>query len=136
MLKFKGIVVHGRQVGRKMGFPTANLEHITIIENTFNFTNVHSNSRTSSILPNGVFAAWIEILNSTENKENQSISPSTNLNPSIYKAMLNIGHRPTFDGEMDSVEIHIFDFNTDIYEKSIVVTCIARLRKEKIFNSI
>lgn len=50
-------------------------------------------------------------------------------------AMMNIGTRPTFGGHEISLEVHIFDFQGDIYGKSIKVSFCKRLRGEKKFTS-
>jgi riboflavin kinase / FMN adenylyltransferase len=54
-----------------------------------------------------------------------------------HEGMMNIGVRPTihFDSNI-SIEVHLFDFNTDIYDKEIVVEFVERLRNEIKFESI
>ena len=62
---------------------------------------------------------------------------SVMINRKIYGAMANIGHRPSFD-QADSkinVEIHIFDFEKNLYGKEIIVEFIKKIREEKIFFS-
>lgn len=99
---FRGEVVHGKQLGTKIGFPTANL-----------IPNI------SKLLPpNGVYLSSIEMDNKT------------------YKAITNIGLKPTVDGESVTVESHILDFNQDIYGKVINVNLQRYLRPEKRFDSI
>lgn len=54
-----------------------------------------------------------------------------------YYGMMNIGYRPTFNNSSELIlEVHIFFFDEDIYNKSIKVRFIDRLRNEKKFNSI
>ncbi len=55
-----------------------------------------------------------------------------------FKGMLNIGIRPTIDEaiKVKSIEVHIFDFDSDIYEKKVLVIFRKRIRDEKKFNSI
>jgi len=53
----------------------------------------------------------------------------------IYRGMANIGFKPTFGGVSKTVEIHIFDFNKDIYGEKITVYFIKRLRDEVKFES-
>ncbi len=54
-----------------------------------------------------------------------------------YKAMINIGHNPTFnERRMISIEAHILDFDEDLYEKQIEVIFVDYIRDEKRFNSI
>lgn len=50
--------------------------------------------------------------------------------------MMNIGTRPTFNGQTRTLEVHLFDFARDIYDELAEVHFIARLRTEKKFNSI
>lgn len=53
-----------------------------------------------------------------------------------YFGMLNIGIRPTIAKDKHVVEVHIFDFNSTIYNLDIKVEFIKRLRSEKKFNSL
>lgn len=53
-----------------------------------------------------------------------------------YKAMMNIGFNPTFPPEKRTVEVHILDFNEDIYGKEMRVSVVQKLRNEKKFNSV
>ena len=46
-----------------------------------------------------------------------------------------VGTRPTFDGEKPLLEVHIFDFDDDIYGRYIQVDFVARLREERRFDS-
>ncbi len=52
-----------------------------------------------------------------------------------YHGMCNIGTRPTFEGNLTSIETHIFDFNKDIYEQPLKMLFTARLRDEQKFSS-
>ena len=101
---FEGYVVDGFKVGRKIGFPTANLRLI----------------EPDKILPGiGVYAVEIEWEQAT------------------YKGMMNIGHRPTIDnGDAISIEVHIINFDSDIYNQQLKVTFIDKIRDEKKFNSV
>lgn len=72
----------------------------------------------SQIPPEGVYAVYIV------------------LDGNKYKAMLNIGKNPTFGNQEQSVEAHIFDFNSDIYGKTLDCWFIERIRDEKKFNGI
>jgi riboflavin kinase/FMN adenylyltransferase len=53
-----------------------------------------------------------------------------------YFGMLNIGSRPTIADDKHVVEVHIFDFNSTIYNLDIKVEFIKRIRSEKKFNSL
>lgn len=50
--------------------------------------------------------------------------------------MMNIGTNPTVNGEKQSIEVHFFDFDKDIYDKKIEIQMFERLREEQKFNSI
>ncbi len=58
------------------------------------------------------------------------------INNSVYKAMTNIGYRPTIDADRLTIEANIFDFNQDIYGKEITLVFIERIRDEKRFASL
>ncbi len=53
-----------------------------------------------------------------------------------YKGVANIGYAPTFDDHLFTVEVHLFDFNEDIYGETIRVNFIKRIRDEKRFADI
>ena len=99
----QGAVVRGNQIGRTLGFPTANIQ-----------PNAYK------MLPkNGVYAATVKI----KNKE--------------YYGMLNIGLRPTFNNTEKSVtEVNIFDFDEDIYDVTISIQFVKRIRDERRFTSL
>lgn len=59
------------------------------------------------------------------------------INENSYKAMLNIGLRPTFNNESDiNIEVHLFDFDKNIYGETIKIEFIDRIRDEIKFNSM
>lgn len=99
-----GEVTGGKQIGRQIGFPTANL---LLPE--------------QKILPAcGVYAVWVIMPDGTKRG-----------------GMLCIGHRPTIEsnGEL-SIEVHIFDFNGNLYGKQICLDFIGNLREERHFASL
>ena len=55
---------------------------------------------------------------------------------SVYKGMLNIGIRPTLNINKLSIEVHIFDFKSDIYGENITIKFIDRIRDEKRFENL
>jgi riboflavin kinase/FMN adenylyltransferase len=66
----------------------------------------------------GVYAVWAE------------------LEGAVYPAVANVGHNPTFGQNALSVEVHIFDFKQAIYDRSLRVHMVKRLRSEKRFSGI
>lgn len=76
-------------------------------------------------------------------KENYKLIPSDGVYAvkvcSKYKkldGMLNIGHRPTIGGDNKTIEVHIFDFNDDIYDAEISLQFIERVREEQKFAAL
>ena len=103
-----GEVCHGRALGRTIGFPTANLA-------LFN----------EQLPPNGVYAVRVALL-----AEDGRELP--------YRGVANLGVRPTVDGggEAPSLEVHLFDFDGDLYGKRLEVEFVSFLREEKRFDSL
>ncbi|MCB0401033.1 MAG: bifunctional riboflavin kinase/FAD synthetase [Flavobacteriales bacterium] len=58
------------------------------------------------------------------------------LDGNILKGMLNIGNRPTLNGEHETIEVNLFDFNEDIYNKTLTVEFYERIRDEFRFESL
>ena len=56
-------------------------------------------------------------------------------NSKKYSAMMNIGYNPTYNSKERTLEVHILDFNKDIYGEELRVEFVKRIRKEKKFNS-
>jgi riboflavin kinase/FMN adenylyltransferase len=98
-----GDVVEGRNLGEKIGFPTANLN----IKETY------------KLLP----------------KTGAYIVKSNIDNKSVY-GMMNIGYRPTLKGKHQTIEIHFFNFNKNLYGKKIQVEVLKFLREEQKFESV
>ncbi|HSD68842.1 MAG TPA: bifunctional riboflavin kinase/FAD synthetase [Woeseiaceae bacterium] len=96
-----GKVIRGKNVGRKLGFPTA---------------NVNLQRRQSAVM--GIFAVRVRGLAKVP-----------------LDAVASVGTRPTFEGTKPILEVHIFDFDEDIYGRYIHVDFIERLRDERRFAS-
>ena len=54
----------------------------------------------------------------------------------VYYGIMNIGNRPTLNGKQRTIEIHILDFSGDLYEKTIRIFLLKRLRDEQKFESL
>ncbi len=121
---FSGVVVHGDKIGRTLGYPTANLK-ITDEE---------------KITPgNGIYAVYAEVSDEEPvvNKESVDIahSPFT-IHHSLFKGMMSIGFRPTVDGKKRVIEVNIFDFDKEIYGRSVKVFVKKYLREEIKFDGL
>ena len=98
-----GKVIKGDQIGRSIGFPTANLD--------INFQH--------KLIPaDGVYAGYVR------------------LNGEHHKAMANIGRRPTVGINRRSVEIHLLDFEGDLYGQHLHFAVGHRLRDVMNFNGL
>lgn len=102
---FSGVVVHGDKIGRKLGYPTANLK---------------INDDEKIIPGNGIYAVYAQPEGYTER----------------LKGMMSIGFRPTVDGKKRVVEVHIFDFDKEIYGQTLKVFVKKYLREEIKFNGL
>jgi riboflavin kinase/FMN adenylyltransferase len=54
----------------------------------------------------------------------------------VWKGMMNIGNNPSITSKNRSIEVHIFDFDTDIYDEDIIVRFIKRIREEISFDNL
>ncbi|MGG8496135.1 bifunctional riboflavin kinase/FAD synthetase [Tenacibaculum sp. TC6] len=75
--------------------------------------------------------------------ENYKLIPKTGayvvkstIDKQSFFGMMNIGNRPTVNGDHQTIEIHFFDFNLNIYKKEITVELLYFLRDEQRFNSV
>jgi riboflavin kinase/FMN adenylyltransferase len=98
----KNTIIKGKQNGRKIGFPTANLS----------LENLYKPKR-------GVYTAIVEIEGRKEK----------------YKSIANLGTRPTID-EQELLEVHIFDFNEEIYGKKLKVYLNKYIRPQIKFKNL
>ena len=101
MIEILEEVVHGRKIGRALGFPTANMS----LEGYEN-------------IERGVYRSTVEI------------------DGVVYRAMSNVGVRPSVGGKELLLETHVIGFSGDLYGKKLRVTLVEKLRDEKRFSSI
>ena len=97
-----GRVAYGDQLGRTIGFPTA---------------NVPLHRRLAPLT--GVFAVRVWGINET-----------------AWPGVANIGRRPTVAGQERRLEVHLFDFDGDIYSRQIRVEFVEKIRDEQRFASL
>lgn len=107
---FTGTVVRGLQNGRKLGYPTANLQ----------LSDEHK------LIPQtGIYAVRVMYKPKLENTAIQT-----------YTGMMSIGYNPTFEGKVQTIEVNILDFDGDLYGEQLTVELVDFIRHEKKFNSI
>lgn len=58
------------------------------------------------------------------------------INNHIVYGMMNIGFNPTVEGDEETIEVHFFNFNKNIYNKTIQIDLLHRLRDEQKFESV
>jgi len=97
-----GIVQKGRQVGKKIGFPTCNIDIKDYI-----------------LAKPGVYAVRVLRKN----------------NLKILKGIANLGYRPTFNQKKILLEVHLFNFSGNLYNKHLSVNFLKFIRKEKKFKN-
>lgn len=101
MVVVEGIVVGGNRLGRRLGFPTANIAIGDDLD-----------------IENGVYASRVVV----EGEE--------------YRAMTNIGVRPSVDGTKRLLETHLFGFRGLLYGLKLRVELYEKIRDEKKFASV
>ncbi|MBD1174100.1 bifunctional riboflavin kinase/FAD synthetase [Pelagibacterales bacterium SAG-MED01] len=99
----QGKVQKGKQLGKKIGFPTANID----IKNYV-------------LACPGVYAVRAK----TSNKAK------------FINGIANLGYRPTFKGKKILLEVHLFNFSGNLYNKDLTVEFISFIRKEKKFKNV
>ena len=98
-----GVVQKGRQIGKKIGFPTCNIDIKDYV----------------LALP-GVYA--VRVLWKNNSKE--------------FKGIANLGYRPTFNQRKILLEVHLFNFSGNLYNKHLSVQFLKFIRKEKKFKNV
>ncbi len=99
----QGIVKKGRQVGKKIGFPTCNIDIKDYV-----------------LAKPGVYA--VKVMRKNSNKYLQGIA--------------NLGYRPTFNQKKILLEVHLFNFSGNLYNKLLSVEFLKFIRKEKKFKNV
>ena len=99
----QGIVKKGRQIGKKIGFPTCNIDINDYV-----------------LAKPGVYA--VRVLRKNNNK--------------YLKGIANLGYRPTFNQKKLLLEVHLFNFSGNLYNKLLTVEFLKFIRKEKKFNNV
>ena len=119
---FEGTVIKGNQLGRTLGFPTANISVL--------YPN--------KLIPgNGVYAVTARIKNSKTSFDSSHLQKKEHQSKdSVLKGMMNIGVRPTVDGINRVIEVNLFDFNEDIYNQTLQVYVHHYIRGEIKFSGL
>ncbi|MDL2209827.1 bifunctional riboflavin kinase/FAD synthetase [Desulfovibrio sp. OttesenSCG-928-O18] len=103
-----GEIMHGQARGRKLGYPTANI-----------------NFEKTLLPPLGAYATWLQVL-----------PDETGGGTEPMMSMTSVGTNPTFGGGSVTLESHVFDFSGDLYGKRVRLYFVHRLRAEIRFQSI
>ncbi len=103
---FEGLVTEGSKLGRTIGYPTANLQ----VQNAEKLLPGQGVYAVEVARPGHAMAAW--------------------------KGMMNIGTRPTVQGQHMTIEVHIFDFDQDIYGSTLRIYVRKFLRMEQKFDGL
>lgn len=125
-----GTVVGGQRLGRTIGFPTANIE-----------------LPPEKFLPRfGVYAVRVSVKDregmmkdesSSYKWENpQSLIPGKASDLSFVNGVMNVGCRPTVDGQQPTVEVHLLDWSGDLYGQTLSASLVEFLRPEQKFASL
>jgi riboflavin kinase/FMN adenylyltransferase len=120
---FDGKVITGNQLGRTLGYPTANLD----IED-----------KEKLIPANGIYVVEASLMDSelpSSNEGQMEYLPKTSYHTRL-KGMMSIGIRPTLPDGKFMIEANIFDFNDDIYGRTLRVFVKKYLRPELKFDSL
>lgn len=114
-----GTVIKGDQIGRTIGFPTA---------------NIHVHESHKLIPAYGIYAVDVEIYPSVP-----SILTGNYVDPQpeqIAKGMCYIGTRPTVDGMQRKIEVNLLDYKDDLYDKTIKINFHKHIREDERYDSL
>lgn len=112
---FEGTVIKGDQLGRTIGYPTANIQ-----------LNQHD-----KLVPgDGVYAVTVVL------QESSNVSETLTTHSSLLTGMMYIGSRPVVNGKRRVIEVNIFNFTEDIYNNNIQVTVKKFIRGDMHFDGL
>ena len=113
-----GRVTHGEKLGRQLGFPTANIPL----------------RRSRSPLA-GVYVVTVEGLADEGLTKDSGVANSGGAR-GPRQAIANVGRRPTVNGQRDQLEVHLLDYQGDLYGQRLTISFLAKLRGEQKFASL
>jgi riboflavin kinase / FMN adenylyltransferase len=99
----KGKVQKGKQLGKKIGFPTANIDIKDYV-----------------LAKAGVYAVKVKMLK----------------DKNFVKGIANLGYRPTFNGNKILLEVHLFNFTGNLYNKYLTIYFLKFIRRERKFKNV
>ncbi len=114
-----GTVEKGDQIGRQIGFPTA---------------NIRVNEKHKLIPAYGIYAVEVEVF-----PEVEKIGAGVYRDPSAIEraqGMCYIGTRPTVDGMARKIEVNLLDFSADLYDKTIRINFMKFIRHDERFDTL
>lgn len=126
-----GIVVHGQKEGRKLGFPTLNVD-----------LDQRSTGRTEKGLQvdPGVYLCFVTIVDFKEDQPGDLIGK---VNPdrfalvgNLYAGLLHFGPRSTYGETKNLWEIHLLSFDAEVYDYKVKFWVADKLRETKKFDSV
>ncbi|WP_028296856.1 bifunctional riboflavin kinase/FAD synthetase [Olivibacter sitiensis] len=113
-----GKIVKGQQLGRTIGFPTANIE----VEEPYKLIPAY-----------GIYAVEAYLIDKAQFGSGEFVPPTTS---EKLKGMGYIGTRPTVNGITRSIEVNFFDLNEDLYGKTIHVNFLHFVRHDQKFTTV
>ena len=114
-----GRVVRGQQLGRTLGYPTANIRLGRRVSPVQGIFAVRVDGATAGSLPGG--------------RSGASCARDTGAS---LPGVASLGLRPTVGGREPLLEVHLFDFDGDLYGRRLAVEFVAKLRDEEKFASL
>ncbi|NEU09839.1 bifunctional riboflavin kinase/FAD synthetase [Flavihumibacter sp. R14] len=130
--RITGKVIRGDQIGRQIGFPTANL----FVQEAYKL-----------IPSDGIYAVRVEMIEGGKVEGGKAEGGKVDEQGSFLESQISnlkfplngmayIGHRPTVNGMTRNIEVNIFDFNQDIYGQTIRLHFLDFIRSDQKFDSL
>lgn len=129
-----GTVVGGQRLGRTIGFPTANIE-LPLPKFLPRF-GVYAVQVLVSRLSKSEAGKIKDQSSSYEWESPKSLISGVGSDLSILNGVMNVGCRPTVDGQQPTIEIHLLDWSGDLYGQTLSASLVEFLRPEQKFADL
>ncbi len=129
-----GSVVGGQRLGRTIGFPTANIELPP--EKFLPRFGVYAVQVLVSMLSKSAAGKIKDPSSSYEWKNPESPIENVASDLPILNGVMNVGCRPTVDGQQPTIEIHLLDWSGDLYGETLSASLVEFLRPEQKFADL